>query len=88
MTNCVNCGAPLHGNKCEYCGTEYAGDQIVVDFDKDDCTGTISIGGKVYHVYLGNMTAEAHFVGAYRDIMGNLYRNKGRLIHTFTLIEF
>lgn len=23
MTNCVNCGAPLHGNKCEYCGTEY-----------------------------------------------------------------
>lgn len=23
MTNCVNCGAPLHGNICEYCGTEY-----------------------------------------------------------------
>lgn len=23
MTNCVNCGAILHGNKCEYCGTEY-----------------------------------------------------------------
>lgn len=23
MTNCINCGAPLHGNKCEYCGTEY-----------------------------------------------------------------
>ena len=23
LTNCVNCGAPLHGNKCEYCGTEY-----------------------------------------------------------------
>ena len=22
-TNCVNCGAPLHGGKCEYCGTEY-----------------------------------------------------------------
>ena len=21
--NCVNCGAPLHGDKCEYCGTEY-----------------------------------------------------------------
>lgn len=24
MTNCKNCGAPLHGNRCEYCGTEYA----------------------------------------------------------------
>ena len=22
-TNCVNCGAVLHGNQCEYCGTEY-----------------------------------------------------------------
>lgn len=23
MTNCKNCGAPLHGHKCDYCGTEY-----------------------------------------------------------------
>ena len=23
ITNCKNCGAPLHGNVCEYCGTEY-----------------------------------------------------------------
>ena len=23
VTNCKNCGAPLHGNHCEYCGTEY-----------------------------------------------------------------
>lgn len=23
MTNCKNCGAPLHGDKCEYCGTWY-----------------------------------------------------------------
>lgn len=23
VTNCKNCGAPLHGNRCEYCGTEY-----------------------------------------------------------------
>ena len=22
-TNCTNCGATLHGNVCEYCGTEY-----------------------------------------------------------------
>lgn len=22
-TNCRNCGAVLHSNKCEYCGTEY-----------------------------------------------------------------
>lgn len=23
ITNCKNCGAPLHGDRCEYCGTEY-----------------------------------------------------------------
>lgn len=23
VTNCKNCGAPLHGNRCEYCDTEY-----------------------------------------------------------------
>lgn len=23
LTNCKNCGAVLHGNKCEFCDTEY-----------------------------------------------------------------
>ena len=23
MTNCPNCGAPLHGHKCDYCGTKH-----------------------------------------------------------------
>lgn len=22
-TNCVNCGVPFTGSKCQYCGTEY-----------------------------------------------------------------
>ena len=25
MTNCKNCGAPLEGEKCPYCGTVYRG---------------------------------------------------------------
>lgn len=25
-TNCKNCGAPLSGGKCEYCGTVYGND--------------------------------------------------------------
>lgn len=25
-TNCKNCGAPLHGSRCEFCGTEYSVD--------------------------------------------------------------
>lgn len=23
LTNCKNCGAVLHSNRCEFCGTEY-----------------------------------------------------------------
>ena len=23
ITNCLNCGAPLHGDVCKYCGTTY-----------------------------------------------------------------
>ena len=23
VTTCKNCGAPVHNNVCEYCGTEY-----------------------------------------------------------------
>ena len=29
-TNCRNCGAPLHGSVCEYCGTEYGEAQQMV----------------------------------------------------------
>lgn len=39
--NCDNCGAPLHGHRCEYCGTEYEFDDVIklryetsyIDFD-------------------------------------------------------
>ena len=87
MTNCINCGAPLSGHKCAYCGTEYAGNQIVADFNRNDCTGTLNIGGNEYRVYLSRMEAESISGGGGRDLMGNFYRDKGRLIHTFTLIE-
>lgn len=28
---CQNCGAPLHGNKCEYCGTEYKPPTVYIE---------------------------------------------------------
>lgn len=30
LTNCKNCGAPLHGPVCEYCGTVYGDEQQLV----------------------------------------------------------
>lgn len=44
MTNCVNCGAILHGNKCEYCGTEYGNEEKCDSVEIDcwvDCDGVI-----------------------------------------------
>ena len=30
MTNCPNCGAPITGRACEYCGTVFPGRQNVI----------------------------------------------------------
>ena len=88
MTNCVNCGAPLHGSKCPYCGTEYAGDHIVADFEKDECTGTIKFGGKEYNVYLSGMEAHSLFTeDCGRTMDGSFHFTASRLIHKFTFIE-
>lgn len=27
---CKNCGAPLHGSRCEYCGTEYGSPPVLI----------------------------------------------------------
>ena len=37
MNNCINCGAPINGNKCEYCGTVYRdrrGDEMLDEIRK------------------------------------------------------
>lgn len=37
MNNCINCGAPLHSSKCEYCGTVYRdrrGDEMLDEIRK------------------------------------------------------
>ena len=34
QSNCVNCGAVLHGNICEYCGTEYNNNCISATFNE------------------------------------------------------
>lgn len=46
LTNCKNCGAVLHSNKCEYCGTEYG----AVDRHEDDSlTGCCELYRETIH---------------------------------------
>lgn len=87
MTNCVNCGAILHGNKCEYCGTEYNNSGVTASFGKDDYVGIMKLGDEEIKVYIGSM--EGHFIGgdSYRDCEGNLHIDKPRMKRKFTVIE-
>lgn len=87
MTNCINCGAILHGNKCEYCGTEYKNNGIFANFNNDDYTGTIKIGNEEINMYIGSM--ESHLFGgdSWTDEQGIIHRDKPKMKRTFTLVE-
>ena len=87
MTNCVNCGAPLSGRKCTYCGTEYDDGVVVCTLSEDDYTGTLCVGGHEYKVYLVHM--EGHvFSCEGRDMEGRLCRINSQMKHKFELVEF
>ena len=56
LRNCVNCGAPLNGYKCDYCGTEYKENiPITAVFDGYSATGTITICGQMRDVYISEI---------------------------------
>lgn len=88
MTNCINCGASLNGNRCEYCGTEYGHGCFVCDMSNENYTGTVRFDGKDYQVYLGHV--EGHVIcggKTGRDITGKMHIEKPQIKRTFTLIE-
>lgn len=87
MTNCINCGAILHGDKCEYCGTEYKNNGISASFNADDYTGTMNIGNEQIKVYINRMESNIICEDSYRDSDGNLYRDKPKMKRTFTVVE-
>ena len=74
MTNCVNCSAPLYGNKCAYCGTTYSGEKIYADFSQNDFVGRMKLGDREINVYIGHMEAQIIPQTAYRDGTGDLQR--------------
>lgn len=85
--NCVNCGAPITNNKCEYCGAEYhKSNPLQGSFD--EYQGEITIGGKNIRCYIGDMQAE-HIYSADtgRDRNGNLQGNVVKVKRKITLIE-
>ena len=88
LRNCVNCGAPLHGRECQYCGTMYSGDGIYSDFGKADGVVTFNVYGEEFKCYISSM--EAHTIygeNSGRDMSGRLLRDRPMLKHKFVLVE-
>lgn len=48
MTNCINCGAPLSGDKCEYCGTVYGERASYKGNSGCRANGTLNVAGKTF----------------------------------------
>ena len=86
LTNCVNCGAPLHGSKCEYCGTEYNGNNISADFSSDSAFGTLTVSGVMYQVYLSETEISCSCESG-RSADGRLIKPIMHRTHKFTLVE-
>lgn len=87
LTNCVNCGAVLHGNKCDYCGTEYNNSGISVNFSADDYMGIMKLRDEEIRVYIGSMEGNVVCGDLHRDSDGKLHTGKPKMKRKFTVIE-
>ena len=87
MTNCINCGAPLQGNQCEYCGTKYNLGAVFAEFQNTDYMGTFKVDGEEIKVYISSMESRAIGGEPRRDSDGILHRDKPKMKRKFTLVE-
>lgn len=76
MTNCPNCGSPISGIKCEYCGTTFFN---LVDISAgENCIVRLRHGDEIItgKMYVGNINAEVNYVEPVvgRDSTGRLRR--------------
>lgn len=87
LTNCINCGAPLDGRSCPYCGTRHDS-TVSISGEVSDITseGILNLGGRDFRVYLSRVDVQCQDPDVGRDLTGRIVRD--RLIRTFTLVEF
>lgn len=72
-TNCINCGAPLNNNKCDYCGTKYTLDEFG---QINEYKVKLNIMGQEKEFYISEIETHCIYSDAYRDINGKLARKK------------
>jgi len=72
LTNCKNCGAPLHNGKCEYCGSEY---EFVPEINSFEQVIELYIGGKKRKFYISDITYQP-LCASYRTLDGTMHHVK------------
>lgn len=88
LRNCINCGAPLRGPVCEYCGTMYEKEnKFSGKFFEYSMQGEIEFNGQKIPVYITEI--ECNYVDGCggRDLSGRLIRGMTRPIRKFTMVE-
>lgn len=87
---CINCGAPIHSNICEYCGTEYELDEKQNCKQKgkqiNDFIYELEIDGIKHSFYVGNIQVTP-FVHIQRNEKNGRLEDKGFIKRKITLIE-
>ena len=72
LTKCLNCGAPLLGKTCAYCGAEYGekaqSEPLGITLDKDSLRGALTFCGEEYDVYLVNIHEEMNIEDVYWEL--------------------
>ena len=85
---CVNCGAEVIGDTCEYCGTHYYGKSIIGTFENNDHSGILKVGDIEYNVYISLIEIDTFFRGArMRDEKGRIIEPAFVKKRRFTLVE-
>lgn len=83
-TNCINCGAPLHSDKCDYCGTEYT----LNEFGQiKEYIIKLNILGEEKEFYIGDIEKHKICSNAVRDPSGFLVHDEIGNKLTLKLIE-
>lgn len=72
-SNCINCGAPIHNSKCDYCGTEYNLDAFG---QINEYKIKLNIMGKEKEFYISNIEKHSIWLSGNRNLQGHLIHEK------------
>ena len=80
MRKCKNCGAPITGDRCEYCGCK--------SVNENEGHITIPFNGENIDCYIDHVGIEEIVGESGRNLDGEILRPKTKRLYTFTLVSW